>query len=280
VSDGNFVFINDTFVPRERAALHIDDLLVQRGYGIFDFFKTDQGRPVFLDDHLDRFEHSASRMRLPIGKSRDQLKGVLAELLRRNEIPHSGVRLTLTGGHSDDGYSIGKPTLIITQQPLRTNPALASGIRLMTAEHQRQLCDVKSLDYLMPIWLQPLMRERGADDIVYHRGGIVSECPRSNVFIVTRNGKLVTPGEGILKGVIRKQVLELAPTQLPVEQRTVMLEELRHAAEVFITSTTKGIVPIVAIDGAPVGAGKVGEVTRSLGAVLAEQSKAASQALD
>jgi D-alanine transaminase/branched-chain amino acid aminotransferase len=279
VSDGNFVFINDTFVPRERAALHIDDLLVQRGYGIFDFFKTDQGRPVFLDDHLDRFEHSASRMRLPIGKSRDQLKGVLAELLRRNGIPNSGVRLTLTGGRSDDGYSIGQPMLIITQQPLRTNPALASGIRLMTAEHQRQLCDVKSLDYLMPIWLQPLMRERGADDIVYHRGGIVSECPRSNVFIVTRNGKLATPGEGILKGVIRKQVLELAPTQLPVEQRTVMLEELRHAAEVFITSTTKGIVPIVAIDGAPVGAGRVGEVTRSLGAALAERAKAASQAL-
>ena len=66
----NFVFINDTFVPRERAALHIDDLLVQRGYGIFDFFKTDDGRAVFLDDHLDRFEHSASRMRLPIGKTR------------------------------------------------------------------------------------------------------------------------------------------------------------------------------------------------------------------
>jgi D-alanine transaminase/branched-chain amino acid aminotransferase len=275
----NFVFINDTFIPRERAALHIDDLLVQRGYGIFDFFKTDEGRVVFLDDHLDRFEHSASRMRLPIGKSREQLRGVLAELLRRNDILNSGVRLTLTGGHSDDGYSIGQPTLIITQAPLRTNPALANGIRLMTAEHQRQLCDVKSLDYLMPIWLQPLMRERGADDIIYHRGGVVSECPRSNVFIVTRDGKLATPGEDILKGVIRKHVLELAPAQLTVEQRTVRLEELRIAAEVFITSTTKGVVPIIAIDGVPVGAGRVGEVTRSLGAALAERSKAASQAL-
>jgi D-alanine transaminase/branched-chain amino acid aminotransferase len=252
---------------------------VQRGYGIFDFFKTDEGRPVFLDDHLDRFEHSASRMRLPTGKTRDELKVVLAELLRRNGIANSGVRLTLTGGHSDDGYSIGQPTLIITQAPLRTNPALANGIRLMTAEHQRQLCDVKSLDYLMPIWLQPLMRERGADDIVYHRGGIVSECPRSNVFIVTRDGKLATPGENILKGVIRKHVLELAPAQVPVEQRTVTLEELRNAAEVFITSTTKGIVPIVAIDGVPIGAGQVGHVTRSLGAALAERSKAASQPL-
>ena len=275
----NFVFINDSFVPRERAALHIDDLLVQRGYGIFDFFKTDEGRSVFLDDHLDRFEHSASRMRLPIGKSREQLKGVLAELLRRNDIPNSGIRLTLTGGHSDDGYSIGQPTLIITQAPLRTNPALANGIRLMTAEHQRQLCDVKSLDYLMPIWLQPLMRERGADDIVYHRAGIVSECPRSNVFIVTRDGKLATPGENILKGVIRKHVLELALAQRPVEQRTVTLEDLRTASEVFITSTTKGIVPIVAIDGEPVGAGQVGAVTRTLGTALAERSKVASQAL-
>ncbi|MGB7160816.1 MAG: aminotransferase class IV [Tepidisphaeraceae bacterium] len=276
----NFVYINDSFVLREQAALQIDDLAVQRGYGIFDFFKVTGGRPVFLDDHLDRFEHSAARMRLPIGRTREELKRVLAELLRRNDIPNAGVRLTLTGGYAPDGYTIARPNLIIGQQPLRTDPQLAtSGIRLITYPHQRQLFDVKTLDYLMAIWLQPLVRERGGDDVLYHRDGMISECPRSNFFIITRDGKLATPGENILRGVIRKHVLDLASKRMGVEQRPVTLEEVRDAAEAFVTSTTKGIVPVVEVDGRPVGPGRPGEITRSLGAALVERSQAASRGL-
>lgn len=271
----NVVYVNDTFVPRDRATLGVDDLAVQRGYGIFDFFKLVDGRPAFLDDHLARFEASAARMRLPIGRTRDQLKAVLAELIARNDLPDSGVRLTLTGGYAPDGYTIATPNLVVVQQPLRLNPNLATtGMRLATYAHRRQLCAVKTIDYLMAIWLHPFVAERGADDVLYHERGVVSECPRSNVYVVMRAGTVVTPGRDILKGVTRKHVLALARGRIAVEERDLHLEEFRDAAGAFVTSTTKGVVPVVSVDGCPVGPGRPGETTRWLGAALDEHVRA------
>jgi D-alanine transaminase/branched-chain amino acid aminotransferase len=139
--------INGNFVAADEARITISDLSIQRGYGIFDFFKVLNGRPIFLDDHLDRFYRSASLLRLPVKETREQLKDLLRELLRRNDQANCGVRLTLTGGPSDDGYSIGQPNLLITQRPLPNNKALTErGIRLMTHEHQRQIPEAKSID--------------------------------------------------------------------------------------------------------------------------------------
>ena len=273
----NFVFINDAFVPRRDAALHVDDLAIQRGYGVFDFLRIHDGRPVFLNDHLVRFESSASRMRLPIGRTREQLTQILAELIDRNDLPDSGVRLTLTGGYAADGYTIAAPNLVIEQRPLRMtlHDAAARGIRLATFEHQRQLCDVKTIDYLMAIWLQPLVAERDADDVLYHQGGVVSECPRSNVFILTGDDCLATPARNILQGITRKHVLDLARGRVAAtEERDVHLNDLRDAKEMFVTSTTKGVWPVVAVDGHPIGTGQPGEVTRWLADALAERANA------
>src|SRR5690349_1481328 len=97
-----YVFVNDIFFEAGGAALFVNDLAIQRGYGVFDFFKTIDGRPVFLDDHLERFYHSAEAMRLPVYKTRAQFKTVLFELMRKNGLPNSGIKITLTGGYSTD----------------------------------------------------------------------------------------------------------------------------------------------------------------------------------
>lgn len=261
-----FVLINGEFVPAEQAKLHVSDLAVQRGYGIFDFFQTVNGKPAFLDDHLDRFFHSVKRMRLEIGRSRDELKAMLGELIRKNGIANSGVRITVTGGYSPDAYSIAKPNLIVTQSPLKIDTAMVErGMRLVTYAHRRQFADVKTLDYLMAVWLQPFVKENGADDVLYQLDGAVSECPRSNFSIVTRENKIVTPGEYVLKGIVRKQVLRIAPGRYAAEEGVVTLDDIRNAKEAFVTSTTKGVMPVVQVDGRPVGDGKPGEVTRWLG---------------
>lgn len=267
-----YAIVNQSLVPAADATLHVSDLSIQRGYGIFDFFKTLGGKPVFRDEHLTRFHHSASRMRLPLPVSHQTLLCLLNDLLSANNLPDSGVRLTLTGGLSPDGYSITTPNLVITQRPLPDNrSATAKGLRLMTADHQRQLPDVKTIDYLMPIWLAPVVREKGADDILYHHAGLISECPRSNIFLITPDNRLVTPAHNILKGVIREKVLALAPTVLQVEERDVRLQELRTAKEVFITSTTKNIIPIISVDSALIASGAPGAVTQQLAALLQDQ---------
>lgn len=266
----SYVLVNDDLVPAEKASLLVSDLAIQRGYGIFDFFKALHYTPVFPDEHLDRFFHSASQLRLSIGKSRDELKALLQTLMQKNGIPHSGIRMTLTGGYSPDGYELVKPNLVITQKilqlPSREN--FEKGIRLVSYPHQRQMPDVKTIDYLMAIWLQPFIRQNKADDVLYLRDGIVLECPRSNFFIVTGNDRLVTPSGGILKGIIRAKVLELAGKQFQTEERDITLEEARAAKEAFITSTTKHILPVLRIDGQPIGKGRPGKVSQWLNGEL------------
>ena len=261
-----FVWFNDEIVPAHRATLQVGDLSIQRGYAIFDFLKTLDNRPVFLEEHLDRFFRSAERMRLETGLSAGVLRGRINELLQKNQLPDSGVRLTLTGGYAADAYSISRPNLVISQAPLTAVPTadLPSAIRLVSYPHIRQLPDVKTIDYLMAIWLKPFILEQGADDVLYHLDGIITECPRSNVFILTGSHRLVTPSRNILQGIIRGKVIELARRQVAVEERDLTLEELYTASEAFITSTGKHIWPVANVDGKSIGNGVAGPFTASL----------------
>ena len=266
----HFYFVNDSLVPADEASLLVGDMAIQRGYGIFDYFKTVGGAPVYLDDHLDRFLYSADRMRLELGRSREDLKAMIGTLLERNRIADSGVRLTLTGGYAADGYSVAPANLVITQKALPgpVVPNAAQSVRLMSYPHVRQLPEVKTIDYLMAIWLQPVLREKGVDDVLYHRDGVIAECPRSNFFLVTDRDVLVTPGANVLKGITRMKVLEVAKGHLAVEERPVRLEEIRGAKEAFITSTTKQVMPVTEVDGMRVGDGRIGPVARWISEAL------------
>jgi branched-chain amino acid aminotransferase len=265
------VFINHEFVPAAKASLLVSDLAIQRGYGIFDFFRTANNVPLFLEDHLQRFFRSAATMRLPVGKSPEALKTLIDELIQRNNIPEAGIRLTLTGGYSPDAYTPAEPNLIISQQPLvlPSQRDFQQGIQLVTYPHRRQLPEIKTIDYLMPIWLQPYIRQHGADDVLYELNGLVSECPRANFFIVTGDDTVVTPKDHILKGTRRKRALELAGARFKAAEQDVSLEDIRRAKEAFITSTTRNILPVVQVNGAPVGKGQPGPVTQWLGRELA-----------
>lgn len=245
-----WVFLNDDFVAEEKACLHFRDLSFQRGYGIFDFFRLQGNSPIFLEDHLDRFYFSAAGLRLPVPLQRQELKDCLSELIKKNNLPETGIRLSLTGGYSEDGFNIGSPNLLLSQHRFTppTGEQIQNGIKLYTYPYQRSLPHIKSIDYLMAVWLQTKRIENGADDILYHQSGIISECPRSNFFLVTAEEKIVTPSENALAGITRKKVLELAKEHFPMEERPVSLTEIQNAKEAFITSTTKQILPVAAID--------------------------------
>jgi branched-chain amino acid aminotransferase len=258
-----FVYINHDFVPAPRATVQVSDLAIQRGYGIFDFMKTIDNRPIFAGEHLDRFLHSARQLRLDAGLNKENLYNIIEKLIEVNNIPLSGIKLTLTGGYSPDGYTLSKPNLIITQTPLQlpTPDIYEKGIHLVSYPHIRQMPDTKTIDYLVAVWLQPFIKEHNADDVLYQRDSLVSECPRSNFFIVTKDDVVVTPADNILKGVIRGKVLELAGRQFKAEQRPLRLDEVFAASEAFITSTTKHALPVVALDGRTIGGGTPGKMS-------------------
>lgn len=260
-----YVWVNDSLVPADNALVNVSDLAVQRGYGIFDFFKTIDGKPVFLEDHLDRFFRSAVLMRLNVTQSRDEIRNKIYQLIEKNSLSDSGIKIILTGGFSPDGFNIAEPNLIISQAEFQIPRTMSEkGVAVITHEYQRQFSNAKTLDYLQAIWLQPVLKEKKADDVLYHSNGLIRECPRANFFIVTKDNEVLTPESDMLKGVSRKHILEIASGMYKTEARDVSLEELRNAKEAFITSTTKNILPVVQVDGRIVGNGSPGEVTRAL----------------
>ncbi|MEY4052039.1 MAG: hypothetical protein RIR64_1024 [Bacteroidota bacterium] len=246
-----FCFSNNQIQEIDAAGVPVTDLLVQRGYGIFDFLRVAKNKPLFIEDHLDRFFNSAKIMRLNIPQTRADIKNIVAELIEKNKMDYSGIRMIIAGGDAPDGYTIEHPHLIVIQAPL-AEPTLTlptTGIKLASYNYQRQIPEVKTTDYLMAIWLQPWMKEQGADDILYHHNGMVSECPRSNFFIVTKDNVLVTAEKNMLNGVTRKNILAVCKANgIIVETRDLQLSEILEAKEAFITSSTKRIIPVHQVD--------------------------------
>ncbi len=246
-----YVFVNQKLIAAGEAGMPVSDLAVLRGYGVFDFFRLIDGVAPFFEEHWQRLEHSAAIMHLEMPFSKAEALQMMKVLHKNMPYPEAGLRITLTGGNSENGYLPGsEPNSLITLQPLQPLPSVISNkpFRLMTYPYIRSIADAKTIDYSMGIWLQPLLRQKGYDEALYIQNGCISECPRNNIFIVTQDGVLVTPDSGILAGITRKRVLALARTFMPVEECTVPLVELYAAREVFITSTTKGIMPVTRID--------------------------------
>ena len=260
------VFLNDQFLENKDASLNIMDLSIQRGYAAFDYLRTVNGKPLFIEDHLDRFYASAQAMRLPISKTKEELTGIINELIKKSGLSQVGIRLILTGGYSPDAYNPVKPNLLITCNP-QTLPSVEDvekGISIITYEYQRDLPQIKNINYMMAVWLQSIIKEKKAEDVLYYRNNILTEFPRANLFIVTKQNILVTPAENILLGVTRKKLIELANDFTKVEERNISKEELYGAKEIFMCSTTKRILPIIKVDEIKIGNEYPGEITTDL----------------
>lgn len=263
-----FCNINGRMVLANDASIGINDLALQRGYGIFDFFKIMKNKPVFLDDHLDRFHRSAQAMHLHLQYDREELKQFIFDLIDKNNTGDSGIKMLLTGGYSQDGFTMSSTNLILLQSPLVVPMQIkSSGIRLITHEHLRQMPAIKTIDYLMAVWLQPSLKEKAADDVLYYHNNIISECPRANIFIVTHNNEILTPAHNVLNGVTRKQLLSFE--QFDIAEADITLEDLYAAKEVFITSSTKNVLPVRQVDHVIFNEGHVGETTTALSKALA-----------
>jgi len=116
----------------------------------------------------------------------------------------------------------------------------------------------------MGIWMQQQLVKKQIDDLLYYSDGIISEFPRANVFIISQTGELITPSNNVLEGITRKQILTFASDFLPVSTRDITIDELKKAAEVFMTSTTRRILPVVEIDGKKIGEGRAGTLSTRL----------------
>ncbi|MFN0291165.1 aminotransferase class IV [Pedobacter helvus] len=262
--DKRYTYVNGEIVLESEAKLLVTDLAVQRGYGIFDFLKLVNGKPIFIEDYFNRFYNSAKEMNLNIGLDRSQLHQAIQSLLAKNNMPNSSLKIILTGGYSEDGYQIAEPNLVIVQAPFKYDySSFERGLTLLSHNYQRQLATVKTIDYLQAIRLQPQLKQKQIDDLLYHHNGEVRECPRANIFIVKGN-EILTPKTNILRGITRSKILITKIEGYTIKEQDFELADIANADEAFITSSTKNILPVLSLDGKSIGDGTPGKITATL----------------
>lgn len=259
--------INGRILPKAEALIPLTDLGMLRAYAIFDYFRVLEGTPVFLEDHLDRLTGSAEKMDLPLNWNRDQIRQMILDLISANDASDAGFRVVVTGGFSEDGFAPATPNLYMLLHALPTydQKDWTEGRTLISAAYVRDVPTVKTCIYVKSLLVNKAMKAANAAEVLYHWKGSITECSRSNIFFVTPEDVLVTPAEGMLRGITRKNVLTIAERQgIPIELREVHLEEVPWMKEAFLTSSTRGVLPITAIDDMQVGDGKPGAMTETL----------------
>lgn len=262
-----YCHLNGALVAAPSAQLHISDLGLLRGFGVFDFFLFRDKKPCFFDDYISRFYRSAATLGLEPLPAPEVLKEQVLELIEANGQADGGIRLLASGGYSPDGYTPVIPNYFIVQSPLvgPSDQQQAQGCSLLSWQHQRELPEIKSTNYLTGILAQRELRQQKADYVLFHDGQFARESDRSNLLILTREGELLSPLHKVLEGITLAKTMELArQLGLPAERRELTMAEVYAAEEVFLTSTTKGVLPVVRIDQRLIGSGQPGPLGRQL----------------
>lgn len=244
--------------------------------GIYTTMRTHGGLAIVgLTAHLDRLEEGAALLDRPTTIPRSQLRAALCRRLRA--IDHTESRLRLTLDCSDEPGS-----LWLSVEPLETRPAPAyrHGVAALTARMQRDNPRAKDNEFLRHSAAARARLGGRIDEILMvGDADTLLEGLSSNLFAV-KEGIVSTPDEGILPGVTRGEVIATLEREgIPVRLEPVPLERLGALDELFITSTSRGVMPVVEVDGRPIGDGRPGPVTRRVAAGLAQRLALAAEPL-
>jgi len=269
-------YVDGKYVPSDEAVLPVDDLSILRGYGVCDIMRTYNGRPYFLNEHILRLEHSAHKVGLSLPWTQEEIKEIVLQTLGLNqEIAEVNIRIVVTGGSSPDFFTpMGRPRLIVMVTPIKKLPQVwyTNGIKIITIRQEREVPEAKVTSYVQAaIALKKAAEEHAVEVIYVNQKDEALEGTTSNLFAFFKD-LLVTPGQGILKGITRRVILSLGHQLFKVEERALKLEELLQADEVFITGTNKGVVPVIQIDGTLIGQGKPGKNTQILAQALEQHT--------
>ncbi|MFX1474715.1 MAG: branched-chain-amino-acid transaminase [Promethearchaeota archaeon] len=272
------VYVNGGFIPSQEASVSVFDHGLLYGDGIFEGIRVYDGVVFQLDAHLTRLYQDAKAIRLAMPLAKKALEEAVLETLRRNKLVNAYIRLVVTRGTGDLGLNPRKcphPTVIIIAKPvdaLHGAEAKQRGLHTIIAATRRHPVDttsheIKSLNYLNSILAILEANTQGADDaIMLDSRGFVAEATGTTLFAV-QNGQLYTPPlyASILDGITRRFIISLArELNYPVTERDLTVFQLRNVDEIFLCGTMGEVVPVVSIDGQPVGVGKPGPITRHL----------------
>ncbi len=274
----DLAIVNGSILPLEEARVPALDRGFLFGDSIYEVIRTRRGVPFLMERHFQRLRASADRIGIPLPFDLPGLAREIRRGLEGADYPDAYIRIIVSRGYGppnidprlvEEGPSW---VLMFRELQLPGPDAYREGIRAAVPQvrrNDRQALDpaIKSGNYLNNILALKEAIDRGAGEaILLNREGHVTEATTANIFIVEK-GRYLTPPlvEGILSGITRALILERAPGEgLQALEETIPLDRLLQAEEVFLTSTTRDVLPITSIDGKPVGGGRPGPATRRL----------------
>lgn len=268
-------YVNGRYVPHREAAVHVEDRGYQFADAVYEVVHVHDGRFVDEEPHLDRLERSLGEIRIPMPMPRAALARVLREVVRRNRITEGIVYFQISRGvaRRDHAFPTAPipPALVVTAKRLKPFPVKIEGWKGTAITHPDQRwarCDIKTVGLLPNVLARQAAVEKGATEaIMIAPDGCVTEGASTTVWIVDQQGRLRTRdlGGNILPGCTRHVLMGLMRDEgIDFVEGPFSESELRAAREAFITSASSFVKPILAIDGAKVGDGTPGPITRRL----------------
>ncbi len=269
-------YVNGRYLPFPQATVHVEDRGYQFSDGVYEVCEVKDGRMVDEPLHMRRLQRSLAELKIGMPMSLAALRVVLRETVRRNRVRDGLVYLQVSRGVARRDHAFPPagtaPSVVVTARsadPSLAEGVAAAGVAVITVPESRwERVDIKAIALLPNVLAKQAAKEQGAKEAWFvGKDGYVTEGSSSNAWIVSRDGKVITrPADhGILRGVTRTVLLNVLKAQgLELDERPFTVEEAYAAREAFITSASQSIMPVVRIDGRPVGNGAPGLVATAL----------------
>lgn len=274
------VFLNGEFLPEDQAVVSVYDRSFLYGDGLFETLRVVRGRPFRFAQHLERLVRGADFLKIKLPFTPKEIQRSADQLIAKNEMPESVLRITLSRGAGQRGYlpaGADHPVLVIT---LHSAPPLDQVIEwsLVTSSYRIPASDpissFKTTSKLLNIMARMEAGEKGADEaLLINTNGEVAETTSGNLFWIYQDKVCTVPtGRGVLPGITRAVVLEICQSlELETNKRVIKPEALRNSQGIFVSQSVLGIVPVNAFDGLPVKPSPlVDQISRAYDEMLAK----------
>jgi D-alanine transaminase len=275
------VYVNGSYVPEEEAKVSVFDRAFLFGDGVYEVTAVLGGRLVDFEPHLARLDRSLDEIALAAPLSHEALLALHLELVRRNGLDEGLVYLEITRGSAERDFAHperASPNVVAFTQnrPLIANPYAETGVKVVTIPDMRwKRRDIKSTSMLAQTMGKQEAKLRGAYEGWMVEDGMVTEGTSSSAFILDAKGVIRTQplGRHILPGVTRRSILRLAALEgVALEERPFSVAEALDAREAFMTAASAFVLPIIEIDGVPIGDGRPGPVANRFRALYIEEA--------
>ena len=278
---GNDVYLNGQYLPLTEAKISVLDRGFLFGDGVYEVIPVYTGHLFRFQEHLKRLNDSLHKTRLPNPYDHQQWLNILTPLL--TDTPEQSIYLQITRGVAqkrDHAFpEETQPTVFAMCSPIKHSADRENGAKAITLDDTRwDLCNIKATTLLANILLRQQAVEQGCAEAILVKDGVVTEGAASNIFAVVDDILLTPPkNREILPGITRDVILELAEKQrIPYAEQRISQEALKSASEIWLTSSTREIIPVVELDGELISDGKPGPVWHKMNRFFQDYKYSAS----